>query len=501
MNELTIILLAFALLLGALDWRKGLALCVLVGVAQDPLRKIAPGQPIYYVVLVGVMFGCTWLRAYSLRVPLGPNVLHGWRERLRSPSLVFAALVGAQALHSFFRYHSFTLTGIGLLVWLSPIPAVVLAHQFALRRGLAGIRAWMLFYVCVALASLLGVYLQYAGVNSRLLGELGEGLPIYDIGIILKAYSGFYRSSEIAAWHAATIACFIFTLSVGKRATVPRIAGSLMLIGILISLGLLTGRRKMLVEVIVFLSCYLFLVAWLQRGAARLAVTLLVLGVLGFVAVVAFVSPDLVVRRAGEKTTLTAERAQRMEGYVERGSSVFADIPARLSDVGVQPIVWAVQDYGILGAGLGTGSQGAHQILDELGMNHGASEGGLGKIALELGLPGLPAVAWLLVAIFRHILEQLRLLSRISPAHARVSYGLISLLVANLATFTIATQAYSDLFILLILGWSTGFVLAMPSLAARGEGARRHASQASAHPAFDPRLDPGTVTMVRGRAP
>jgi hypothetical protein len=65
-------------LLTLLDWRKGLMLCVLIGVAQDPLRKLAPNQPVYYVLLVGVIFGIAWLRAALIGVPLGPSAIQGW---------------------------------------------------------------------------------------------------------------------------------------------------------------------------------------------------------------------------------------------------------------------------------------------------------------------------------------------------------------------------------------------------------------------------------------
>ena len=58
-----------------------------------------------------------------------------------------------------------------------------------------------------------------------------------------------------------------------------------------------------------------------------------------------------------------------------------------------------------------------------------------------------------------------------------MAFGLVAFLVANVATFAVATQAYSDLFILLILGWALGFLLAMPVLAAGGDGVRRRPSQ------------------------
>jgi hypothetical protein len=472
-TELTIGMVMLAGLLTLLDWRKGLVMCVLLGVAQDPLRKLAPGQPIYYVILVGVVFGIAWLRAALMGVPLSPSVILEWKKNLKVPFSLFVFLVFAQAMHSFARYGSALMSSIGLLVWLSPIPAVVLAYQFAARRGVLGIRRWMLVYIVVALASLSGVYLEYEGVQWRTLGEIGEGQIIYDVGTVLKAYSGFYRASEIAAWHAAAIACFIFMLSVGKKPTVARVLIGLMLIGLLVTLGILTGRRKMLVEITVFISIYLFLVAWLQRGMARLAMGVLLAGAIGYIGIVGFIAPDLVQRSASK--SMHMENAQRIEGYAARGQSVFADLPARVNELGVQPVLWAVGRFGWLGAGLGTGSQGTNEIAEANNIDRGAAEGGLGKIAMELGIPGLFIAAWLVLALAKHLYRQLQFVSKTSPQHARMAYGFIAFLVANAATFSVATQAYSDLFILLILGWCLGFVLATPVLAGKGDGARRRA--------------------------
>jgi len=94
---LTIALLGIAGLLTVLDWRKGLLMCIFIGVAQDPLRKLAPGQPTYYVVLVGLLFGLTWLRAAGARVPLGLRSIYGWKRQPKVPFPVFTLLVPAQA--------------------------------------------------------------------------------------------------------------------------------------------------------------------------------------------------------------------------------------------------------------------------------------------------------------------------------------------------------------------------------------------------------------------
>ncbi|MRD46843.1 hypothetical protein GHT07_06120 [Caenimonas koreensis DSM 17982] len=467
MIELTLVLVATAALVVMLDWRKGLAACVLIGIVQDPLRKLAPGQPVYYVLLVGVIFGVTLVRAALANVRLDPGVIHGWRKNLRLPFSFFIAVVFAQALHTLVAYNSFFMAGIGLLVWLSPIPAVVLSYQFAIRRGLQGVRRLMVLYVLIALVALSGVYLEYAGFEWRTLGEVGEGLVIYDMGTILKAHSGFFRASEMAAWHAATIACFVFILSVGKRPTLLRIVAALLLIGVLISLGMLTGRRKMLVEVTIFLCVYGILIALLQKGRARLALALGAVALVGYFGIVGLVAPDPVQTPSSRSARI--DNPNGMQGYAARGRTVVQDLPQRVSDLGLQPIVYVVDRFGWLGAGLGTGSQGTNQVTAAAGINRWAAEGGLGKIAMELGIPGLLVLLWLGVALFKHLRKQLAAVAQLSTQHMRMAYGLVAFLVANLATFSIATQAYNDLFILVILGWSTGFLLAMPVLAAKGD--------------------------------
>lgn len=482
MNELALILMLLAGMVTLLDWRQGMLVCVLIGVAQDPMRKLAPGQPVYYVLMVGVIFGIAWIRAALMRVPLGPSVIHGWRRNLQTPFSLFVAIVIAQAVHSYVRFGSPKVPGIGLLVWLAPVPAVVLAYQFAVRRGLPGVRRWMAMYVIAALAALSGVYFEYVGFGWRTLGEIGEGQILYDLGTALKAHSGFFRASEIAAWHTAAVACFVFTLSLGKRPTVLRVVTALGLIAMLVSLGILTGRRKMLIEITIFVTAYVFLIAWLQRGMARLAMVVVIMGFAGYVGIVGFIAPDLV--QDSYTKTMKVENAQRLEGYALRGQSVFADLPKRVNNVGWQPLVWSVDTFGWLGAGLGSGSQGTNEIVEAHNIDRWGAEGGLGKIAMELGIPGLLVVVWLLRALGHHLHQELMPLARLSPQHSRMAFGFLSFLIANAATFSVATQAYSDLFVLLILGWCLGFLLAMPYLA----GQKLAAASQRASGGWDPRV-------------
>lgn len=473
MTEILLMLVAFAALLAFTNWRWGLSLFLVAGLLQDPARKLVPGQPVYFVLLAGAVFGAAWLGAGLSRVRLGPSAMEGWRRYMGTPFALFVALVLLQAFHSYARFGSVQMTGIGLMVWLAPVFAVVLAYQFAVRRGLPALRRWMKLYVVLALLALSGVYLQYEGVEWPVLGEVGKGLTIYDVGTVLKAYSGFFRSSEIAAWHTATAAALLFILFTGRRLNFLRLLAALALIGVLVALGILTGRRKMLVEVVIFLSLYFFLVAWFQRGAHRLAVGLAVVGLAGWFAVVGFVDPD-----PGERSdTANYQLApgERYKGYAVRGSTVFQDAPGRFSQLGVGPVTWAVSSNGWLGAGLGTGSQSGASNEETAGINRGAAEGGLGKITMELGVPGLLLVLWLFWALARYVRAALAVTVQLSRPHARVAFALVALLAAKVASFSVAAQAYSDIFILLLLGSFTGFVLAMPVMARKALAAREAA--------------------------
>lgn len=473
------VLLVMALLaLG--DWRLGLPLSAAMAVLQDVLRKLTPGEPAYFVLFAGIVFTAAAVGAVMKGRRLAPQVIPGWRTYVGSPFVLFVVLVILQAAHSYVRFSLPQMTIIGLIAYLAPVPAMVFAYQLALRSKLAGLRIWSWVYVAVAGLALTGVYLEYTGLTWRVLGEVGQGLTIYDVGTVLKAYSGFFRSSEIAAWHTAAVSCLLFILLVGRRLTLPRLLMAIALIGILASLGVLTGRRKLLVVISVFLSTYAFLLLWFEMRSTRPALFAAAAGLIAYVAVVGMLED------AGESPSkrLRLDPSDRYAHYAARSEYVFRDIPDRFEQIGFRPVLWAVDRYGPLGAGLGTGSQGVQHVAAAASISRGAAEGGLGKITMELGLPGLALVIWLVWAFARYIRKALEVTTRLSRAHARFAYGLVAFLTANLASFAVATQAFGDLFVLLMMGWSIGFLLAMPLLAARTLASR-----------------PPAETLVMARAP
>ena len=461
MDKVAILLLIVACALAFRRWRDGFALCVIVGLAQDPLRKLVAGEPVYFTVLVGLVFGATWLSALLSRVRLGPSAIAGWWRQVAPPFSLFVAIVVLQAVHSFARFGSPVVTGIGLMAYLAPVFALVLSYQFAVRFGVRGMRQLYGLYVALVAVWLAAVYLEYLGFDWSVLGEVGEGLRIYDMGTMLTAYSGLFRSSEIAAWHGATLACLAFMLLAGRRLSLSRLVLAAAVVAFVVGLGVLTGRRKMLVQIAVFLLSYYALLAWFGRGQAKVAMAIFA----GAVGVYLIVGSGLVLDNdSDEETQPPAVTDTRYELYAKRGATVFEDIPERFQQLGLAPVQWAINRFGVLGAGLGTGSQGTQHFTRTV--SSGAGEGGLGKITMELGVPGLVVVLWLVAAFGRYVWRLLTALSHASPAHARLAYGLVAYLIANAAAFSVAAPAYGDLFVLLMLGWATGFLLALPKIAA-----------------------------------
>ncbi len=441
-----------------MDWKKGLFLIIPIALIQDPLRKLTPDQPVFFVILVGIVFGASVAGGVLRRIPIKLNPIPRWTKEMRAPTLLFLFVLLMQALIALVLYGNPMLPAIGMLFYLSPGLALIMGYHFAARKGLTGLERWLKIYLILSLFFLASVYLQYAGLDWPVLGEVGAGVIIYDQGTTLTAHSGLFRSSEIAAWHAATAASFLFLIATERRITFGRLVFFGLLAAFLVSIGILTGRRKMLVQISIFLFAYFGIFLLLAKHRGRLAAAVLLMGLLAFLSAVGLLGPDI-----GD----SEYRKERYLLYVDRGRSVVDDIPERFTNLGLAPVQWALNRYGLLGAGLGTGSQGAQYFGGGGEVFGGAAEGGLGKLTMELGIPGLMIAGWLIFRLFRLLWQGMRAVANSSDRHSRMSYGCMAFLVSNIAAFVVATQAFGDLFIQIFLGMTVGFLLAMPEIAER----------------------------------
>jgi hypothetical protein len=473
-------LLAVPVLWAFAEWRLGLILCLGTAILQDPLRKLTPGQPVLFVTFVGVVFAGMCLGVLARGISLNPNKIFKRDSRLAKSFQLLLLLIFLEAFNSYLRFGNPMITLTGLLTYLLPFPSIVCAYQLIVREGTFRINQFIKWYiVCISLA-LTTVYLEYSGYDWSVLGSVGSQLIIYDPVIgRMPTLAGIFRAPEIAAWHAMAAASFVVLMSFSQRTTFTRLLTAMLVAALLIGLGILTGRRKIIVEFAIFVSTYFVLWVIFEKSVGKLAIFALTgAALIGYTWLVADLRENVMDRH---DTGLSS-----YSRYVDHTENAFQDVPSRFVILGMAPVMWAYDGFGFFGAGLGVGTQGT-QHFGGGGTNAGAAEGGLGKIALELGVPGLFVVGWIAILIFHQFWQIMRVGSQHSRRVGRLSFGLFSFLVANVAGFSVATQAYGDLFILLILSWTLGFLFAIPILVEREVRAQQLATTEGLSPALRPR--------------
>jgi hypothetical protein len=157
--------------------------------------------------------------------------------------------------------------------------------------------------------------------------------------------------------------------------------------------------------------------------------------------------------------------------YLARGQSVFGSAAGdRLMDLGLASVGWAIAAGGFFGLGAGAGSQGTQHFFSggEV-IAGGAAEGGLGKVAVELGVPGLILVVLTMALVARNVGRILRVIAARDSRLLALCLGLVAFCFANVPVFMGASQIYGDPFVLMLLGSFLGFVLAAPRLEQRVE--------------------------------
>ncbi|RBP49178.1 hypothetical protein DFR28_104104 [Arenicella xantha] len=418
---------------------------LIIGFLQDPVRKLIPGEPVYMTVMVGAIVVCALARLLITNRAIITEPFDRWNASLYAPVQVYLILIAIQFVHSLVRYGQPIIPLLGMIFYTAPLVAISIAYsQFdRFERVRVLLRMYCAFGAIVGLT----VVLSFMGVESALFGEVGEGLTIYDQGTILKAYAGLMRSSEVAGWHLGASACFLLIL-LTEKSNFKTVAVTAAVILLLLTAIVLTGRRKMILQFVVFAALYFPFLRIYQRRAASGYFISVVVG--GFFAFILFL------------TLLPLLGGSQFELYLMRGSSVFGDATGRFEELGMGSLGWAINQFGVLGGGLGVAAQGAQHFGGALA--HGAAEGGLGKIVSELGVVSLALIAWLLYAMAMHVHKCLSLISQVLPDKLPFSVGVAVFAASNAPTFIVASQVFGDMFILLVIGLMVGFLFAIPKL-------------------------------------
>lgn len=421
-----------------------------IGFLQDPFRKLIPGEPIYFIVTVGLVFAVVFLSTLQKKGLSGiKEPFVAWTNELRRPLSFFLIILLLQFIHSLLAYGSAVISLIGLLSYTAPFFAIVVGY-FIVDSDIH-IRAVMKYHIIVGVILALTILLSFSGVDYQIFEEVGSGLKIYDQGTVLRSFSGFMRTGEIASWHVATSCCFIFILYLTTNKKPPALLIVALLILMVVAIAL-TGRRKMLMLLSLFGVLYGLAFSFYTRKLSFNYVF----------------SAAIVVFSIWVSVQFLSGNDDNVKNYIARGASVYQSASARAIDLGFQPIRWAYNRVGLLGGGLGIASQGSH-LFNVSNIAGGSGEGGLGKIMVELGLPGLIAALWVFFAFAKYINSSLILSAqkRVPRHFMPFMLGIACLLLVNMMTFSVASQLYGDMFILIIIGLLAGFLFALPKLVVR----------------------------------
>ena len=438
------------------NWRLGWFAAVVCGILQDPVRKLTPGTPpalsmsivaVYAVILFAAIASLQRNRFdFSKRFPNLYSLI-----ALFLIILFFAAMNGLAT----FGIGSWKVPVLSLIIYLIPIPAVLLGYSWLMRED--QLVRFFMFYAVITSIAMIGTPLEYLRVDVPGLGivAMPGGYVRHLPGIQIRVLSGFYRAPDIMGWHAATLAAVGITLAIRARVLTkawPWIAVAAW--GFLNCM--ISGRRKAVYMVAVFVAVFLW--RYLRRiKTAQLALILMLGMALGLVLNKIQSGEESEVYARGAKTT-SGEIFQRLEGGV----------------------IGTLQQGSLLGAGLGAATQGVRHVSGQAS-DFGWQEGGLAKLATELGLQGLIVVALLAWALMRMMLR-ITAVGDIPGTSQLIRVALFALVVANISNFLASAQAYSDPVLTLMTAFFMGALFATATLDER----LRESEQAAAGGAQEP---------------
>lgn len=439
-----IVLLALCCGAALVNWRQAIFLTIVLDAFRDPMRKLTPNQPVWMsqaIVLV-------WLLIFLNCLSQNARLIHSIRKvfpRSREGTFFLIAALIPGAIVSFVSYsNGWILVVIGALSYLGPLLGLLIGAAFADRTQ--DVYRFMKLYVLINALVLVGSVAEHYGWNWPGLGGLiGFEWIRHMPGVLVRMVSGFFRSPDIAGFHAAHVVIFSLVLAVPQSRTAtarphwlpPGLLGLFALF--------LAGRRKM------FSIPVIFLIVWLvidllrrQKGSKNLLL---------------FAGTAMVIVGAG--AFYFVEDDSDLEHHQIYMSTTVFDILPKLYEHSFQGSVVTVNQSGIMGSGLGVATQGAqYSGADRV---KAWQEDGVSRLFKELGVIG---VILLIMAASQFVKEFRRAFRMPIRDTARVilQNAGIAIFIANIACFAVSHQHISGdvangILPLLFLGGVFGHVL------------------------------------------
>ncbi len=421
-------------LLALFRWRWGPFLMILVGLIQDPVRKITPGAPGYLVLSAAIVWAATVVGAF-VSGDVSWEKFRRRYDRLSTAIAVFAILIIPAALRSaMYAPGSWQITAIGLFIYGSFLVGMMVGETYP--RGHDDIPRLLGFYAICGSVTIVGALLQKSGVVHPALGtaSMGHHWVTYRTGGAVHMMSGFFRSPDVLGWHATTaiMAAIILTIVTTSWRRVFW-AG----VAVWSSLGILVcARRKMLAMLPIFVLTILIL--QIRHGRIRHLWLALV---------------SIVVIVAGGLQLYTTHFSDEYSDRFYHDTLISAH--ERIVQHGWNAVRGTYEQAGFFGYGVGMATQGTQHIA--VARPHVWQEGGPGKLLAELGVIGTAGFLGLALVLFGSILDDLTRVSNTSlyPIYS----GLTGILLANVGAGIVSAQVFGDPFIAAMLSFFAGLLL------------------------------------------
>jgi hypothetical protein len=427
------------------NWRLAIYFCLMIDALRDPVRKLLPEQPVWATFLGIIPWGVMILRAFSAEQP---ELLAAFSRYPKLSSVIFClmtALVPGFVLSCLTYENGHLIAAVGSLSYLGPFLGIGMGYLFV--RSERMLTSFLAAYVVINGVALTGAFLEFFAVDVPGLGGIRMDWIRYRDGYIVDLISGFYRSPDVMGLHAAHVMVFAAILALRSRGLIG-LFWLLMIVwggaGVL-----LCGRRKMILIPLVFIVCYAVMNYFI--GSSKKISVVVIGGACLFIGVV------------GSLLTTLPEWAE----YTEYASTTVSEAPDRVSNNVIGGMFETLRQTGMIGAGLGTATQGRYYVATTKGgYSRGWQEDGLSRIVLELGLPGfllMIMTACLMAGVFLSAIRLTAGSSSIRDWQAMFA----AVVLGNVASFIASHQQYSgDPISALLVTFIGGAILGMPRLVA-----------------------------------
>jgi hypothetical protein len=414
------------------DWRTGVVLWLFVAILQDPIRKITPDSPVYLTLSFVPIYAAAFIGL--LNKGHKPTLIsRRFRNLDNTYKLLVLCVLCSFVLVLLSGIQSPVRSLIGATSYIAGIPAIVMGYFFC-RNGYQALDRLLMCFVAITSLMLVGVPLEHNHYEFSLpwLGTInheGGYRRWYSNTEWVDMISGFHRSPEIMGWHAMMLGLICLYFVVRK----PGKTGLWLSLGVWASYAVfLSGRRKMLLMMIVFLAVFPLVSGFKSR---RKIVLYLVPAVLLAIPGIVWLVDDT---------------------YLMSFSTGLDMAGAKVAEKGVVGPWWLLGLVGPFGYGVGTITQGGQHFGTAIDVP--LVEGGLEKIMVELGLIGTVSAMLFGYCVIWTAMDIVKKTSRLQSSEIAPAFC-FAMLMANLSAFMIAFQFLGDPFIATFVGFMYGVLL------------------------------------------